>query len=399
MYQTYCVIFFTLFLSLVSTLVYKQKLTLPLKYTLFIGLLIRLCVLFVFLDVIHYDILSYQIVGQTTLKGLSIYPEIAYYHHPYLPFMLYIEAIDTLFVKWGFHSMFFLKLFFVLFDLLIIKAIDLLSSNRTNALLHAVFPAGILLTAGHGQIDNVAIPFILFSIFYFQKSKLTISHILMSFAILVKTWPLMLVPFFLKLPWKRNFSEISRIVWRRGMLFVVFPLLSIVFYVLIFKTNFIDVIYPSLSYRGTYGNRGISILLSFLLPIESLSNKAIKIATNILTILSIILTLQYKTKDVAKHILIFLLIFSTIVISGTNPIWLVPFIILVKPKYSYMWLMLTGIYMAFNMFNYTVPPSFQSFTNNTTIFIAFLLWIVQIGMLTSLTSRLQISNPIRSKVS
>jgi len=391
------VCFFTLFLSVATTYVYKRKLTLPLRYILFIGLIIRLCVLAVFLDVIHYDVLSYRIVGQTTLNGLSIYPRVAYDHHPYLPFMLYIEAIDALFVTWSFHKMLFLKLFFVFFDLLNIKAIDLLSKTRNNALLYAVFPAGILLAAGHGQIDNVAIPFILFAIFYLQKSQITISTLFVSIAILVKTWPLMFVPFFLKHPWKQNPSEASQISWRRWMLFAVFPILSILIYMIIFKSSFLDIIYPSLSYRGAYGNRGISILLSFLLPIETVSYKVIKIITNLLTVLSILLALKFKTKDITKHILIFLLIFSTIVISGTNPIWLIPFIILIRPKYAYIWLMLAGIYMSFSMLNYTAPLSFQSFTNSATMFIAFLLWIVQIGMLTSLTSRLQISNPIRSK--
>lgn len=384
MLHTYAVLFFVLSFSIVTTYVYKQKSTLPIKYILFIGLIIRLCVLIAFLDVIHYDVLSYQIVGQSTLKGLSIYPRIAYNHHPYLPFMLYIEAIDALFVKWGFHSMLFLKLFFVLFDLLMIKVIDLLSSNRTNALLYAVFPAGILLTAGHGQIDNVAIPFILLSIFYLQQRKSAISALLLSFAILVKTWPLMLVPFLLKL---HNPSVAFQIKLRRGMLFALFPLLSIVIYILIFKSSFLDVIYPSLSYRGAYGNRGISILLSFLLPVGTvLPYITIKIVTNILTLISIIIAVKNKTKNITKNILIFLLIFSTIVISGTNPIWLVPFIILIRPKYSYVWLLLTGIYMGFTMLNYTVPLSFQSFTNSATIFIAFLLWMVQIRMLITLTN-------------
>ena len=63
---------------------------------LLLSITFRLILIGLFVDLVHYDTMSYRTVGSATMIGSNIYPEGADKFHPYLPFLLYIEALSFL---------------------------------------------------------------------------------------------------------------------------------------------------------------------------------------------------------------------------------------------------------------------------------------------------------------
>ena len=137
-------------LFVLSYLGIKKKIQLSIKSILIIGIILRVIVSFSFISLKHYDTISYFTIGTLSLQGKTIYPGYAYYHYPYFPGFIYIEALSIFFQRFGFPYMLFLKLVFSLFDIFNIYFVYIISKKNTrSAFLYAVNPAMIFLSSAH----------------------------------------------------------------------------------------------------------------------------------------------------------------------------------------------------------------------------------------------------------
>lgn len=342
------------------------------------SMLLRLLLIHEFQNVFHYDMVSYRLVGEATLRGINIYPYDAYKYHPYLPFLLYIEALASQLFQWGIHYMVTMKVFFSLFDVLNIFLIYLLSNkNKTITFLYAVHPGFLFLSAVHGQIDAIPIFFILSSLYFFERRKENISSFLLGIGVLVKTWPIILSLLFLKYLKKK-----------RLLLFIIAPSIGfILLYAFLFQASIKDILHPTLSYRGAYGSWGFGLLTAlFIQAPERITLLTSKIITNLTIGLLFFYFIFRKITTLRKDMFLFLLIFSIVSISGANPLWLLPFVLLLRPKWWKSWIIILGIYQGIGNFLEIIHPfnfSQAYYLANFNILLAFFLWGMQIRMVLS----------------
>lgn len=345
-----------------------------------IGVLIRIFLTFSFLGYHHYDSESFKLVGSITLKGNSIYPSVAYFHHPYLPFLLYIESFSMFLSQFNVDPMLTMKLFFNIFDVLNIFLLYKLTRNKFPAFLYSINPAIIFYTSAHGQIDTVPIFFILLSIFYLKRKRSLISSVMLSLGVLVKTWPLFLLFIFVK--YSRQ--------WYYYIFSLLIPCAFVFVYADLFHTSILSILYPAISYRGGYGAWGISIFLAQVLPsTPGFFSGLIKVITNAEIFIILGIFFFRRKGEIIKEIYLFLLVFSIFSLSGNNPIWLLPFILILKPYLWKTWIMLLSIYTGVNMFHEIIHPlslSLEKIAFNTALFFAFLIWLAEIGMLFNIKS-------------
>lgn len=351
----------------------KKKIALSFVTILIIGVCIRILLSFSFIDLIHYDTLSYQLIGRLTLAGKSMYPVYAYAHYPYFPGLNYIEALAIFLNQFGFPSMLFLKLFFCLFDVGNIVLLYLLSKkNLQVAFLYAVNPAMIFLSAVHGQIEAIPIFFSLLAIYLFKHQKQLLVSIALGLAILAKVWPVLFLPFFLKYTKK----------WQLYIISLAIPIVSILLYSQLFHASLIQMLYPPLSYRGGYGAWGISTVFHFLLPADQgLNDKIYKMITNITILFLFIFALRRKRTNLLHELFVFMLLFGVVVVSGANPLWLVPFMFLLQPKKWTYWLMGINIYSSVTIIA-EIAYMYHRPWNATFLILeqvlAFILWLITI---------------------
>lgn len=370
------IILYSILLLIASFLGFKKKIHMSIKTILIVGILLRLVVLLSFISLSHYDTISYDIIGRVTLAGKTMYPDYAYYHYPYFPGFNYIEALSIFFQQFGFPYMLFLKLVFSAFDVVNILLIYLLSKrNNQLAFLYAVNPAMIFVSAAHGQIEAIPIMFSLLAFLLFQKNKELAASFALGLAIVSKVWPLLFLPFFLKYAKKRHVFIISLII----------PIISVVIYSMLFHSAILSILRPVLSYRGGYGAWGISTVVHFFLPGDKGINNALyKAITNITIItLTIFMLLQKKT-NLLQELFIFMLLFGAIVLSGANPLWLIPFMLLVRPFLWQYWLSLIGIYGSVGIVAEILYANHLAFAGplmNIVSLLAFFLWIVNVLMI------------------
>lgn len=348
------------------------------KKILIIALLIRLIGLYLFRYVTNYDLQSYLQVGELTLKGVNIYPQVASLHHPYLPFFLYIEAIA---IQIGQISLIgpisIIKVILIIFDLGILYLVYLLSNKSIKtAFVYAINPVTILVTTLHGQFDVISVFFILLAL-YLIKVKWEFSAVIsFSFAILTKTWPIIFAVPILRKVNDRKFTLL--------MLIGTFPILFIIIYIVFFKSSLIDIGKTLISYHGLWGIWGPWILLNKLRLRWQL------LFTLIFLIGYFIYTYINKEKIITKNILkllFFFFIFTTN-FSIQYFVWIVPFLILIKPK-NYLYLIsIISIYL-FSFYYFWLfcnlckfTPDWLVITQNIT---GFILWLsfIKIGYLSS----------------
>lgn len=337
------------------------------KKIFILAIAIRLICLYLFRYVTNYDLQSYLQVGELTSKGINIYPEIANLHHPYLPFFLYVEAIA---IQIGHIELLrligpigIIKVALIMFDLGILYLVFLLSKkNLKTTFLYSINPVTILITTLHGQFDVIPIFFILITIYLLNKEQNLLAVLSYSFAILTKTWPILLI------------VAIERIIRNKKLLFfmIIFPVLFVLIYIFLFKSNIYDIGKTIISYQGLYGIWGPLILLGKQRILIQ------KFLTLIFLISFFIFSYFNNEKNLIKNILnllFFFFIFTTN-FSIQYFVWIVPFLILIKPKgYQYL-IILINIYLL------TFYCSWLFFMQNI---VGFILWFsfIKIGYLSS----------------
>ena len=358
-------------------------------FTFVLALVVRLISLYLFRNVTNYDLQSYLQVGELTLKGVNIYPAVANLHYPYFPFFLYVEALAV----WLGHEkiiiIIIIKFITVIFDLGILYLIFLLSKkNLKTAFSYAINPVTILITTLHGQFDVIPVFFILLAIYLIKIKKELLSVLSFSFAILTKTWPILFViPIIRKL--KGIFSLDSRLRGNDTIKFIllltlilILPVLFTIIYCLFFKTNPIDIGKTLISYQGLWGIWGIWDLLG--------KTRILWQKLSTLVFLTCFFGYSwFKTeKNLIKNILkllFFFFIFTTN-FSIQYFVWIIPFLILIKPKNYLYLIILIGIYLLSFYYiwlfclNCKATPYWLVISQNI---IGFVLWLsfIKVGYL------------------
>ncbi len=331
----------------------------------FLALCIRLICLYIFKNITNYDLQSYLQVGELTLKGINIYPEIANLHHPYLPFFLYFEAFSIWFGKSKFMSVVILKLINLLFDIGVLYLVYLLSKkNLISTFIYAVNPVTILITTLHGQFDVIPIFFLLLSIYFLNKNRGLVSILFFSLSILIKTWPIL---FFIPILRKIKNKKIIPLI-------LLLPIIFISIYIWLFKSNLIYITKTVIYYQGLWGIWGISILFRKIGVFWQ------KTSTFLFLISFFGYSLLTKSINIIKRIyalLIFFFVFTTN-FSIQYFAWFIPFLILIKPKKYLYLIFLISIYLfsfySIWLFNFKNEIVLRLLTIAQD-FIGFILWI------------------------
>ena len=340
------------------------------KIIFIFALLIRLICLYLFRNVDNYDLQSYIQVGELTLKRINIYSDVANFHHPYLPFFLYVEALAVWLGQSKIIVITIIKIINIIFDLGILCLVYLLSKKNLKAtFLYAMNSVTILITTLHGQFDVIPVFFILLTIYLLKIKKEFGAVLCFSFAILTKTWPILFI------------IPIARRIKNKKLLILIafLPALFTAFYILFFKSNLIDIVKTLASYQGLWGIWGPWVLLGKIRILWQ------KLSTLIFLTCFFSYSWFNKDKNLLKGILkllFFFFIFTTN-FSIQYFVWIIPFLILIKPKkYSSLLILITIYLLSFYciwVFRFSTPK-WLTVTQNI---IGFILWLsfIKVGYL------------------
>ena len=365
--------------------------------------MIRLVCLYLFRNVTNYDLQSYLQVGELTLKGINIYPNIANLHHPYLPFFLFVEAMAVWLGGKKIIIIIIIKFINIIFDLGILYLVYLLSKkNLMTAFLYAINPVTILITTLHGQFDVMPVFFILLAIYLLNKKQELLSVLSFSFAVLTKTWPILFViPILRKvrvchprengdperpdsrLPFDGTQGKRGNDMWYLLIILItLFPILFTILYCIFFKASLIDIVKTLINYQGLWGIWGPwSLLGKTRIFIQKLST---------LIFLTCFFSYSWfnKEKDLIKN---FLSLFFFFFVFTTNFsiqyfVWITPFLIIVKPKYYLPLIILISIYLFSFYYIWLFCPNCKAtpyWLIVSQTFIGFVLWLsfIKVGYL------------------
>lgn len=287
----------------------------------FLGLIIRLVILYIFRNASNFDIESYRIVGKLILDNTNIYPDIARLHHPYLPFYLYIEAAAIFLSQFNIEPIIFLKTINIVFDMGVLLLVYKLSNENTKkTLLYAINPVTILISTLHGQFDAIPIFLILLSFYLIKLKKELLSVFIFSTAILTKTWPILLI--FQIFHFLKNKYLIG--------ILIIMPIISVILYSFLFKINPFEIIKTNFTYHGLFGIWGITYFFSFF----ELNLIFQKLVSLFLITIVFLYGYIYKERDIVKGSYIFLLFFFSFTpgFSIQYFSWILPFLILYQPR-------------------------------------------------------------------
>lgn len=301
---------------------------------IFIALMIRLIVILVFYKVRNNDVDAFLLAGRSFLLSLSSHSPPSYYL-PYFPLLIYFIGFSVfLMEKFAISYVIFLKLFFALFDVGIVYLIYLLDNKRIkNSWIYAINPISILITCFQGQFDSIALFFLLLAIFFWKRKKTGLFYLSGSFAIAVKTWPLLFfIPVFKQS--KKNLS------W---LLLGIIPLITILTYLYIFKG--FNILKTLLVFRGLYGWFGFGYFASIF------TNQRIifHLLSSLFLLSFFIFSWLQKEKNIFKNILNQMLFFFIFTISfGIQWLmWPLPFLLLTRPKYFKFYLIFASTILLF----------------------------------------------------
>lgn len=277
----------------------------------------------------HFDVETYQLVYQAWKNGQEIYGALGA-RAPYLPFWYYISAWSGLIADF-FRISFFvvIKIPSILADvgstILIFKVLEILQKNSSlafgQALLFALNPVSLAVTAYHGQFDAVALFFLMLAIYLVvsfgeKLVGLLWSAVVCGLAIFVKTWPLLVWPLFILR---------QKTVGER-LLFVIFSLLTVLLcslsYLLFFRPELSALREALKGYGLVYGYWGYPGLLALgrkIYPeIGLLFNFFARwgIFFTLVALWGIFLFLMRKKVDLIRSIFLILLFFITLNHAG-----------------------------------------------------------------------------------
>ncbi|MBI5127728.1 hypothetical protein HZA76_04715 [Candidatus Roizmanbacteria bacterium] len=335
------------------------------KRIIILSIVLRLLGIYLFRNVDNYDVQSYIQVGTLTLKHINVYPKVANLHHPYFPVFLYIEAFAFWLGRLGglgrLGIIIILKVIINLFDFGNLYLVYLLSNrNLKSALLYVINPVSFLIFTLHGQFDAIPLFLLLLAVYLIKTKKTVASILVFSMSVAIKTWPLLFITGFYK-----------RIKNKKLILLTsVFPLMFIVIYSILFKSSIFSILKTILNYQGLWGIWGLSSVLEFFFNFGRFQQKII---TGVFLISFFVFYYFFKKISHIKEILFFLLFFLIFTTNFSIQYfsWLMPFLVIVKPKNYWLVTMAITEYLVLSYLSWR----FTSINQSILIVSGLILWL------------------------
>lgn len=216
-----------------------------------------------------YDIESFKLVTDALLGGQEVYTAVLG-RHPYLPMQMYVMGVMArLSAAVGLPYVVAIKLPAIAADVaitwLIFRSLIEFGRRRATAmffaLLYALNPVSVLVTAYHGQFEAVTLLFMVISWSFWRFGRrLGWSATALGLAILNKTWPVIMLP----VVWLRLSDNRSRILY--PLIALGIPLLGVILYLAIFSADPQPMLRRALTHRGVPGYWGVGSFLAPLAP-------------------------------------------------------------------------------------------------------------------------------------
>lgn len=282
-----------------------------------------------------YDIESYRLVTDALLGGREVYTSVLG-RHPYLPLQMYVMgAMAYLSQETGLPYVVAVKLPAVIADVALTALIyHAIRSTRGHpwsayaALLYALNPVSLLVTAYHGQFESITLLLLVLSWWLWERRRATGSAAALGFAILNKTWPVVFLPvIFLRLrDWR------GRIVY--SLIALGIPVLFVAAYLVIFSADSAPMLRRALTHRGVAGYWGPGAALypaAAAWPGLQPATDLLLALRNWLLLAGVLLSLWWTRRQPALEALLTLLLVMFVVTVGFGIqwlVWLVPFALL-----------------------------------------------------------------------
>src|SRR3989344_4058197 len=353
---------YTLISLVLIWLISNIKIKFSFKIIVIFAFILRVSVTLLFLSSKSDDINTFLRDGQYLLDRNPRYDA------SYFPFIGYL-GVAAIYLKNFIHPYVFLKIIFSIFDSAVLFPLYYLAKkNLQSVLIYALNPISIIVINIHGQMESIPLFFFLLSLLLFMKNKVLSSILTLSFAIYTKPWPILFVIPLIKKSKKK-------------LLFVIlafFPLILTLIHSLLFPTPILDILYKVKNHRGIFGVWGLSKIALYLTNYQ-LSPFVEQLMRRIFLSAFVIFSIFRKDKNLLKNI--FMIMLFLFVFTPTFGIqwftWLVPFIIIIRPKLWRMFLALGSVYMAFG-FAWDVYQNFPdiiSLRNSVITELGFFVWI------------------------
>ena len=311
-------------------------------------------------------------VAQTVLAGKNAYQETRLAPNP-PPWLYHQAAALYLSQKTTLPHPFFVKIPIILADSAIAILLFLLL-GRTNlafktALLWALSPLSIFITAFQGQFDSMPLLMILLALYFFPR-HLSLSAIMLGLGIALKEFPVLLLPFFLfKL---KNYPQ--------KMIFIILSLAPVALLMAPFlylspsgvSANILS--YSGAPDQGFMGlvrgflwlNQGQAFIpLPQLLPLISFSKFVYLALLALLTLFSF----RHRSLSQSRFFSLTFLLFITVFggVSTQYLLWALPFLLLLSFKKAFLYSLFSSLaalsYYAFflpQLFLWILPKKFTT---------------------------------------
>lgn len=324
MLYTVTVCLFTVLFLFIS----RRQLVFPLWIILGISFLIRLSVVFVFASSMGSDTYGLIFPAYVYLQRLPSYPLL------YFPFIIYFAVLTVSIGKFIAPFVFF-KLFFSLLDVGVTYFVYKLSKNPVSGLLYAVNPIMLIVISIHGQIDTLPLFFLLWSISSVMSGHEVKAAVLLGLSIAGKDWPLLFFAPFLthsRKPWLFSIS-------------LLIPALTVLIYALDTQLSIKTIMTPIKDYRGIYTVWGIGSIMGVLTGVWW--DEAIRWVRRIFLVGYGLWSLVIKNSKILPELFLTMLgfFFFSPLFGSQWLSWLVPFMIILRPKHYVSWILLTTLYL------------------------------------------------------
>ncbi len=311
-----------------------------------------------------YDIDSFHMVTDALLGGREVYAA-SLGRHPYLPFQMYIMgAMAMLSAATGLPFVVAIKLPAILADVAIAGLIYRLVAARRGhewaaylALLYALNPVSLLVSAYHGQFEAVTLLLLVVAWALWERRQAGASATALGLAILNKTWPVILLPVF--------FIRLGN--WRaRGLYALIalgIPALAVVAYLLAYNADPMTMLGRALTHRGVAGYWGPSAVLfpwAAARPALQPLADALLALRNPLLFVAVLLALGWTQRQPALDALLTLqlAVFAVTVGFGIQwLVWPVPFALLAgQSRWLRVYSLAAALMLAVHLFGLHMVP-------------------------------------------
>ncbi len=311
-----------------------------------------------------YDIDSFHMVTDALLGGREVYAA-SLGRHPYLPFQMYIMgAMAMLSAATGLPFVVAIKLPAILADVAIAGLIYRLVAVRRGhewaaylALLYALNPVSLLVSAYHGQFEAVTLLLLVVAWALWERRQAGASATTLGLAILNKTWPIILLPvFFIRLD---NWRARSRY----ALIALGIPALVVVAYLLAYNADPMTMLGRALTHRGVAGYWGPSAVLfpwAAARPALQPLADALLALRNPLLFVAVLLALAWTQRQPALDALLTLqlAVFAVTVGFGIQwLVWPVPFALLAgQSRWLRVYSLAAALMLAVHLFGLHMVP-------------------------------------------